>query len=822
MTAERSSASSLTAVQMNQRLLKWGVSEILHGQLWPVALALTLIIASVFALTALAGRMEQIIVQQSGEALTADLVFESANPLPSSLKQLTRNKQYQFSDLTQFQTMAFNDNDQMQLVTVKAIDSAYPLKGTMTLQAGDTLRHHVKPNELWLDKRLLALLNVKQGDTLSIGDADFTISGTVQSEPGLRFNPFQQMPAVYIHQRDVAKTGALQLGSRVKFERYINASPEALTRLKQAVTLSPSDEWKDRDRGNRTIRVFERTEQYLSLTVAIVILMAATTLVLTCQHYVASRQRTIAMLKSLGATRGWILQWLVLQSSVLFVIAALVGIGIGVGLEFLLRVPLAGMLPTPLPSYGWTPVISALVTCLVIAIPALGIPFSYLLSVSPASAMNAAQTQTVGKHRAWWLLALPIATLIAVYYNNALVWMILAGILGLFVFLAVISLLLTRVIKPFALSPAMKLAVSRIERSKWASGIQFGALGLSLMLLAVIWLIRTDLLGDWQRLVPQGSANAFALNIAPYEKDDYLKRLDNAGIERSPAYPVTRGRLTKINDDSAKERVHGRQGANALRRELNLTWDSTLPDYNPVVAGKWTTSQGVSVEEGLANDLDIHVGDWLTFVINSQTIRAQVNSIRHVEWRQMKPNFYFIFTPDLMQSMPATWLVSFRVTQNDDNLLVTLSRKHPTVSILDIRQIADKLDALLKQIVWSVTILAGLGVTAGVLLIFTLLRLSLSQRRIEIQLYRTLGASRRTVMKTLWAEYGLMAFIAGIIASGVSELVVWGVLTYGLDIEFHPHVWLWIGLPIFTFFVLASVVATGLRGLLRPTKTGIN
>lgn len=813
--------TTLSRTHMNQRLLQWGVSEIISGKLWPVALALTLIIASVFALTALAGRMEQIIVQQSGEALTADMVFESANPLPNTLKQATDGDEYQYSDLTQFQTMAFNRQDQMQLVTVKAIDSAYPLKGEMTLKSNDKLSHHVKPGELWLDERLFARLQVKPGDQLSIGDADFTISGTVQSEPGLRFNPFQQMPSVYIHQSDVPKTGALQLGSRVEYERYINGSQDALARVKQAVTLSPSDEWKDRDRGNRTIRVFERTEQYLSLTVAIVILMAATTLVLTCQHYVSTRRRTIAMLKSLGATKRWILRWLLLQSSLLFIVAAFVGGGIGVVLEYLLRVPLAGMLPTPLPGYGWTPLLTSLMTCLMIAIPALGIPFSYLLSVSPASAMNGAQTQLVGRHRAWWLIVFPVSALVIAYYNNPLVWMILAGIVGLFVLLAVVSLVLTKVVKLFALTPAMKLAVSRIERSKWSSGIQFGALGLSLMLLSIIWLIRTDLLGDWQRLVPAGSANAFALNISPYEKDDYLTTLDNAGIARSPAYPITRGRLTSINGESAKERAQGRQGANALRRELNLTWDSTLPDYNPVVAGEWSTTKGVSIEEGLAKDLDIHVGDKVSFVINSQAISATVNSIRHVEWRQMKPNFYFIFTPDLMTSMPATWLVSFRVTPQDEPLLVTLSREHPTVSILDIRQIADKLEGLLRQIVWSVTILAGLGVFAGILLIFTLLRLSLSQRQMEVQLYRTLGASRRRVMNTLWAEYGLMALIAGIIASGASEVVVWALLTYGLNIEFHPHTWLWIGLPLLTFIVLIGVVSTGLRGLLKPTKTAI-
>ncbi|MCG6283227.1 FtsX-like permease family protein, partial [Vibrio diabolicus] len=152
--------------------------------------------------------------------------------------------------------------------------------------------------------------------------------------------------------------------------------------------LTPSDRWRDQNSASRTNEVFERTQQYLSLTVAIVIIMAATTLVLTCQHYVSTRQRTIAMLKSLGASKRWIFRWLAVQVLMLLGFAALAGIVIGVGLEYLLRVPLVDLLPNPLPGYGYKPVMVALASSVLIAVPALGIPLGHLLNVNAVSVMQ--------------------------------------------------------------------------------------------------------------------------------------------------------------------------------------------------------------------------------------------------------------------------------------------------------------------------------------------------------------------------------------------------------------------------------------------------
>ncbi|MGF1815657.1 ABC transporter permease, partial [Vibrio splendidus] len=772
---------------LNKRLFSWSIEEIRHGQLWPVSIALTLIIACVFALSALAERMEQVIVKQGKDALTADSVFISANPIPQPLLDLTQVEQLESSQLTRFSTMAFSDNS-MQLVTVKAVESNYPLRGEMILEGADKASsNHVEPGELWLDERIFAQLEVEIGDNVTIGDADLTITGRITQEPGLSFNPFQQMPAVLIHTSDIEATGAIQPGSRVSFRLFLNGDDTKLKAAQDSVELTPSDRWRTQDSASRTNDMFESTTQYLSLTVAIVVIMAATTLVLTCQHYVASRRKTIAMLKSLGASKQWIIKWLFVQVSLLVVIGAVLGITIGVGLEFLLRIPLGDLLPTPLPSYGIEPVILAILSSILIGVPALGIPLIGLVNTSAISVIQSSH-QSSESYKKYLLLLVPIIPMMLMYGDNLLVWIVLAGIACLFLVLAIVSTFVLRLVGKLPTSTSMRLALSRINRTPLATGIQFGSLALSLMLLSIIWLVRNDLLSDWQQTLPENAPNAFALNIASYEKDSYLETIDANEVERTQAFPIIRGRLTTINGVEAAKYSDTSQETDALSREINFTWGDSLPEYNEVLEGSWTQEQGVSVESDVAEQLGLKIGDELSFTINSQNVSAKVNSIRKVEWREMKPNFYFIFTPDVLSSIPSTWLVSFRLEEQHNQMLNELSRNHPTVSLMDIRKMGSKIQELLKQIVWSITVLAALGVVAGLLLIFTLLRLSLSQRQQEIRLYRTLGASKKRILNTIWCEYGLMALVAGSIAAMGSELSVAGVMNFGFELgpSLHP------------------------------------
>lgn len=802
---------------LNRRLTAWSLEEIRHGNLWPISVALVLIISAVFALSALATRMEQVIVKQGKDALTADTLFISANPLPQTLLDAAKSEALTTSKMTRFATMAFSDTG-MQLVTVKAVQSSYPLLGELSLRSDTTRTQHVNPGELWLDSRIMERLEVKQGDNVTIGDADFIVSGVIESEPGLSFNPFQQMPAAYIHDTDVARTGAIQVGSRVQYRLFIVGSDQAITKVKESVELTPSDRWRDQESASRSSEVFERTNQYLSLTVAIVIIMAATTLVLTCQNYVVTRKQTIAMLKSIGASRAWIARWLAIQLALLFVCAAVIGVLIGIGLEQLLRIPLKDLLPDPLPSYGITPYLVSLASALLIAIPALGIPLSALLHTSAINVMQTDNQHKAIRSKTWLLIGVPLLPMLAAYHNNIMVWIVLGAIMLLFIVLAFVGLGLSNLLARLPFSTSVKLALSRINRSALGSGLQLGALSLSLMLLAIIWLVRTDLLKDWQRTLPADAANVFALNISDFELEPYLTLLDQNQVNRSPAYPIIRGRFTAINGENVASgnQPDGQARSDAVSRELNLTWGESIPDYNQVTAGSWTPTQGVSVEAEVAEEMGIEIGDTLTFVVNSQTFNATVNTIRHVEWRDMKPNFYFIFTPDVMASIPASYLVSFRIEEHQTSLLNQLSRQYPTVSVLDIRTMATKIQDLVEQIVWSISILALMGVMAGVMLIFTLLRLSLAQRQQEIRLYRTLGASKKRVTRTIWAEFGIMALIASVISALGAEATVAAVMRFGFDLSatLHPHLWLL--LPTLALATLFMVVSSLIKQLLTP------
>ncbi|WP_318507510.1 ABC transporter permease [Photobacterium leiognathi] len=809
--------------------LRWAWREIRQGQLWLVTLALSLIIACVFALSALVSRVEGIIVSQGRSALAADMVLQSSQAV--DLKRLSTNN-VTTSQQTSFGTMAFSDNG-MQLVSVKAVDVQFPLRGDLRLQAADkSVRYHVKPGELWLSERLFSLLDVNVGDTLMLGDGELTISGRILEDPELSFNPFSQMAAVLINNQDIEAIGGIQEGSRLSYRYYFSGSDSALADIRKQFSLTPSQRWLTENDAGRSGDFIERARQYLSLTLVLVVLMASATLVLTCQHYASTRITSVAMMKSLGASRRFLWRWLLQQIAVVFSVAIGVGLILGFWLEWLLRYPLQQLLPDELPSIGFAPLVISLLLALFISLPALGIPLSRLVNASAMNTVQATQAPIAKFSPVWLLLIFPLLAAVAWIGTNLFVWLTLLGMVTLLVLLALVGIAAIALLKKVKFGSAYALALSRVNRSKAKTATQLAALTCSLMLLAVIGLLRNELLADWKNTLPADAPNVFAINIAPEQQQAYLDYLDVNQLARSDGYPVTRGRLVAINEqrfysteDESSNDALAETSSNtnserdpALRRELNFTWAETLPSHNDVIAGKWGDSSGVSVESGIAKRLNINLGDKLAFTVGGLEFNATVNSIRDVEWRNMKPNFYFIFTPDVLQSFPATWLVSFRINDQQSDLLNTLAGNYPTVSVLDLRMMATRIQGLLTQVSWSLTVLAGLGVLSGLLLIMTLLRLSLSERQTEIQLYRTLGASRKRIAATLWCEYGIIALLAGIIAAVGAEFVVGLLVVKGFELPFTLHPLMWIGLPVLAIGLVYLVSRSQIKKLLLPLR----
>jgi len=208
----------------------------------------------------------------------------------------------------------------------------------------------------------------------------------------------------------------------------------------------------------------------------------------------------------------------------MFAVAFVAGSSLGLLLEYLLRIPLVDILPKELPSVGIQPFMFAIGVALCIGLPALLIPLTRLLD---APAINVIQKQeTHYSKTSWWLLLLPITALIVFYGSNKLVWMVLIGLLVLFVLLAGLSYGLLKLLGKLKWSAAFSLALSRINRSPKNSMMQLAALAGSLMLVALIWLIKSDLLGNWQQTLAPDAPNVFAINISPEQQQGYLKQID--------------------------------------------------------------------------------------------------------------------------------------------------------------------------------------------------------------------------------------------------------------------------------------------------------
>ena len=104
-----------------------------------------------------------------------------------------------------------------RMVELKAIQTPFPLYGTMTLEGGQPYSHALLENHGALVRpELLTALGVAVGDSLTIGEAAFTIRGVVASEPGRNIGAFSLGPRVFIDFDDVPSTGLLAFGSRVR------------------------------------------------------------------------------------------------------------------------------------------------------------------------------------------------------------------------------------------------------------------------------------------------------------------------------------------------------------------------------------------------------------------------------------------------------------------------------------------------------------------------------------------------------------------------------------------------------------------------------
>ncbi|MGB8975082.1 MAG: ABC transporter permease, partial [Pseudomonas capeferrum] len=369
---------------------------------------------------------------------------------------------------------------------------------------------------------------------------------------------------------------------------------------------------------------------------------------------------------------------------------------------------------------------------------------------------------------------------------------------------------------------AWRLGLGQLLRHPLAAAGQALAFGLILLAMALVALLRAELLDTWQAQLPKDAPNHFALNILPDDRAPFAQRLQQVNAASAPLYPVTPGRLIQINQQPVQQIVSkDSAGERAVQRDLSLTWAAELPDGNALTAGDWWQAlpsgdevPGVSVEAELATSLKLQLGDLLTFDIGGQQRQARVSSLRSVHWDSFQPNFYMIFQPGTLQGLPTTYLTSFYLAPGHDLDVVALSRAFPAVTILQVDALLDQLRSILAQVTLAVEYVLLFVLAAGLAVLFAGLQATLDERIRQGALLRALGAARPLLVKARRIEFGLLGAASGLLAALGCELITLVLYRYAFDLQWHPHPWLLV-LP------LAGAVLVGGAGVL-GTRRALN
>lgn len=774
-------------------IARWFWREWRSPSLLIVWLALSLAVACVLALGSIGDRMEKGLSQQSREFMAGDRTLRSSREVPAEWIDEARRLGLTVGEQLSFATMTFA-GDTPQLADVKAVDDTYPLYGQLETQPPG-----LKPQagSVLLAPRLMALLNLKIGDTLDVGDATLRIAGEVIQEPDAGFNPFQMAPRLMMNTADVAKTGAVQPGSRVSWRYKYAGTPQQLADYERWLLpkLGPEHRWIGLQQDDSALgKSLERSQQFLLLSALLTLLLAVAAVAVAMSHYCRSRYDLVAILKTLGAGRAQLRKLIVGQWLLLLALAAVAGGAMGAGLEQILLLMLKPVLPAALPPASGWPWLWAIGAMVVISLLVGLRPYRLLLATLPLRVLRQDIVANVWPLKFYIPLVCAVVVLLLAWLmgGSPLLWAVLAGAVVLALLCGVLGWGLLWMLKRLTLKALpLRLAVNRLLRQPWSTLSQLAAFSLSFMLLALLLVLRGDLLDRWQQQLPPESPNYFLINIAPEQVAAVKTFLAGHHVTATEFYPIVRARLTQINGQAAESNKD-----EALNRELNLTWRSERPDHNPLVAGSWPPKAGeVSIEEGLAQRLAIKTGDSVTFTGDTQEFSATVTSVRKVDWESLRPNFFFIFPPNALDEQPQSWLTSFR-WDNGNTLLTQLNREFPTVSLLDIGAILRQVGQVLTQVSRALEVMVVLVTACGILLLLAQVQVGMRQRYQELVVWRTLGAGKSLLRTTLWAEFALLGVVSGIVAAIGAEVALAMLQTKVFDFPWSPDWRLWVMLPL--------------------------
>jgi len=796
--------------------------------------ALMLGVAAIGTVGSVAGAMRDGIAGNARLLLGGDVELRSLYmPTPDDL--IDTASQYGTLSRTMTMRAMLQVDGERRLVALKAVDASWPMVGSAELGNGGDLAAAIAPGKIVIDPKLAQGLGLEPGAMVRIGDADLEVSDALVYEPDRSVSFVTFGPRVLMSLASLETTGLMQPGAMITYRTRLLLDDSAdrgvaVTSVKAAAANGPVRVRDLMDAAPGFDVFIDRTEVFLVLVGLTALLIGGLGVAGAVRAWLGSRMPVIATLKCLGAPARLIFRTYLIQ------VMLIAGLGVCLGVVVAAIAPVFAI--DLLSSYVTVPIAVSVYPLPLVVAAGFGMATSFLFALWPLAKAEEVRAANLFRRlnsipggrpkprylaiAATALLALSGLALVATR-DLQLTLIFILGSLATILLLGGLGELLLRVMRrvPAPRYVPGRLALSAITRPGSPVRAIVIAFGLGLSVLVTVALSQANIGRQIDTRVSEDAPAWFFIDIQPDQIDRFMEiTTTTKGVSEVLRTPMLRGRVTSLGGRDAGDYDMRGGSAWVLRGDRALTWSATPPESGEIIAGEWWPANYAgpplaSMSEEEALELDVWIGDEVTFNVLGRSVTAEISNIRSVDWESFSINFVFVLSPGLLDSAPHSWMASTRVSDDDAALRVdrNIAAEFNNISAISVREAVDTAQRVIGllgaavQMTALVTLVAGIAVLAGTV------ASTEAQRLADSVILKVLGASRVAITIAWFLEYALLGFLAAIAAALIGSIASWGLITGFLDSTFELDFLLVLGVT------MAGAFGTALLGLAGAVRT---
>jgi putative ABC transport system permease protein len=782
--------------------MAWRDSRAARRRLLLAAFSIVLGIAALVAVGSLSANLRQAIDEQAKQLLGADLAVAARQALPADVEHHLASLGGEIAHEITFTSMLVlpASGGQTRLVSVRGTDGAFPFYGDFVTEPLDAVaRMRSEPDAVILEDTLIAQFGVKLGESVKLGVSLFKVVGALKKIPGESMATGLFAPRVFVSMRTIPSTGLLNAGSIARFETFIKLPPgRDAEKLAAAIKEKfPGERLRVETVAGRQRelgRAMQNIDAFLSLVGFIALLLGAIGVASAVQVYVLQKLATVAVLRCLGATSRQSFAIYLLQGLALGVVGAAIGAALGVAVQLALPALVREFLPVQVEFFvSWLAVARGSGLGLLICLLFTLLPLLAVRQVPPLAVLRAGFTDDAPRRDPWRMGLLAVIALAIVAFSVmqtprpaiGLGFAVGLGVsFGLLVGLARLLSWAVRRFFPKNAPYSWRQGLANLYRPNNRTVLLLVTLGLGAGLMLTLVLTRATLLGQLRN--DRGDRpNLLFFDIQDDQIGPLEKLLATEGAPVRSSAPIVTMRLSAVKGRPVEELLRDQSShlpGWTLRREYRSTFRAHLVGTEKLTGGKFDEKAEpgeivipVSVEDGLAKDMQLKLGDELVFDVQGVLMRTKITSLREVDWRRMEPNFFVVFPEGVLEAAPKFYVVAVRVASAADSARVqqAVTRMLPNVSAIDLALVLQTLDGIFSKIEFVVRFMVLFTVATGVVVLAGAVLSGRSQRLREAVLLRTLGATRVQLVRIQLAEYLVLGILAALTGGALAVAAGW-------------------------------------------------